>query len=268
MSNGGLISNTKNTPTTGRASGVWTLQEQLRSKRDGTWPFDVVTENILLRLESANESSYPGTGTTWSDLSGNGYDGILTNGPVYNGTYFEFDGDDDYVEMGTIGTSHPLQLSSPSGGGITIMLALWFNTGGDAFQRVVDKSDGGSSANGWAIYPGSATPNAGTLNFEFSGGTDLESGVVPTANTWSIWSFTWNSSTGAWEWKQNNTSTATGTQTYAIPNVQTNMRLGTWNHSVGRELNGRIGFLLIYDKVLSEQELTQNYVTLKDNYGL
>jgi hypothetical protein len=229
---------------------------------------NTVSENLLLYLNAAASASYPGTGTTWFDLSGNGYNGVLTNGPVYNSTYFDFDGDNDYVEMGTIGTSHPLQLSSPSGGGITIMLALWFDTGGDAFQRVVDKSNNGSSANGWSIYPNNPTPNAGQLNFEFSGGTDLQSGIIPTANTWSIWSFTWNSSTGAWEWKQNNSSTATGTRTYAIPSVETGMRLGTWNHSTGRELNGRIGFLMVYDKVLSSTELSQNYDALKANYGL
>lgn len=230
---------------------------------DGT-----VSENRILYLNAADSNSYPGSGTTWSDLSPEGNDGILTNGPVYNSTYFEFDGDDDYVELGTISTSDPLQLSSPSGGGITIMLALWFNTGGDAFQRVIDKSDGGSSANGWSVYPNNANPNSGVLNFEFSGGTDLESGVVPTANTWSIWSFTWNSSTGAWEWKENNTTTATGTQTYSIPSVQTNMRIGTWNHSTGRELNGRIGFIMVYEKPLSSSELTQNYDALKATWGL
>jgi hypothetical protein len=231
-------------------------------------PPEITTSNMLLYLDAANTSSYPGTGTTWFDLSGNDFHGTLTNGPVWNSTYFDFDGDNDYVDMGTIGTSHPLQLSSPSGGGITIMLALWYDTGGDIYQRVADKSTAGSSADGWSLYQDAGAANQGEFSFEFSGGTNLLSGVTPAPGAWSIWSFTWNSSTGAWEWKQNNSSTATGTQTYAIPNVQTNMRLGTWNHTDARELNGRIGFFMVYDKVLNSSEITNNFEVLRSNYGL
>jgi hypothetical protein len=59
-----------------------------------------VTSGLVLELDAANTKSYTGSGTTWTDLSGNGNNGVLTNGPTYsslNGGYIVFDGINDYV---------------------------------------------------------------------------------------------------------------------------------------------------------------------------
>jgi hypothetical protein len=64
----------------------------------------IVTNGLVLALDAANIRSYPGSGTTWTDLSGNGNNGTLTNGPTYNSDNkgsIVFDGVDDYVTLGT-----------------------------------------------------------------------------------------------------------------------------------------------------------------------
>jgi hypothetical protein len=51
--------------------------------------------NLILHLEAGNTSSYSGTGTTWTDLSGNGKHGTLINGPTFTTgarPRFNFDG--------------------------------------------------------------------------------------------------------------------------------------------------------------------------------
>ena len=58
------------------------------------------TEGLSLLLDAANVKSYPGSGTSWYDLSGNGNTGTLTNGPTYNsGGYISFDGTNDLVSV-------------------------------------------------------------------------------------------------------------------------------------------------------------------------
>jgi hypothetical protein len=55
-----------------------------------------------LCLDAGNTKSYPGSGTTWTDLSGNGNNGTLTNGPTYsssNGGSLVFDGSNDYISI-------------------------------------------------------------------------------------------------------------------------------------------------------------------------
>ncbi len=47
---------------------------------------NIVTSGLVLNLDAANPRSYepPYNGVTWRDLSGNGRNGTLTNGPTYN----------------------------------------------------------------------------------------------------------------------------------------------------------------------------------------
>lgn len=63
---------------------------------------EIVNDGLVLHLDAANSRSYPGTGTVWSDLSGNGNHGTLQNSPTYvtdNGGSIIFDGVNDYVSL-------------------------------------------------------------------------------------------------------------------------------------------------------------------------
>lgn len=60
----------------------------------------IITSGLIMNLDAGNPSSYTGTGTTWTDLSGNGNNGTLVNGVGYssaNGGTMVLDGVNDYV---------------------------------------------------------------------------------------------------------------------------------------------------------------------------
>jgi hypothetical protein len=64
----------------------------------------IVTSGLILHLDAGQLRSYSGSGTTWRDISGNGSNGTLTNGPTFdsgNGGSIVFDGSNDYVSIGT-----------------------------------------------------------------------------------------------------------------------------------------------------------------------
>jgi hypothetical protein len=66
----------------------------------------IITNGLSLCLDAANSKSYSGSGTTWTDLSGNGNNGTLVNGVGYNSGNLGslvFDGSNDYVSF----TSNP-----------------------------------------------------------------------------------------------------------------------------------------------------------------
>jgi len=52
---------------------------------------DIVESGLILALDAGNTKSYPGSGTTWTDLSGR-RQVTINNSPVFNGNYFSFDG--------------------------------------------------------------------------------------------------------------------------------------------------------------------------------
>jgi hypothetical protein len=64
----------------------------------------VVTSGLIVNYDASNATSYPGSGSTWSDLSGNGYNATLQNGPVFSSAYggdITIDGSDDYISLPT-----------------------------------------------------------------------------------------------------------------------------------------------------------------------
>ena len=70
-----------------------------------------VSDGLVLALDAANTRSYVGSGTTWTDVSYNGNNGTLTNGPAYTTVGFNepfggaggvyFDGSGDYLDIGS-----------------------------------------------------------------------------------------------------------------------------------------------------------------------
>jgi hypothetical protein len=65
---------------------------------------NITTQGLVLDLDAGIKGSYPGSGTTWTDISNNGNNGTLTNGPTFTGSNYGaivFDGTNDYVDCGT-----------------------------------------------------------------------------------------------------------------------------------------------------------------------
>ena len=74
----------------------------VRSSGNGFYLPPIVTNSLVLYVDAANIYSYPGTGTTWTDLTGNGNNGTLLNGASFlieNGGVINFDGSNDYVSF-------------------------------------------------------------------------------------------------------------------------------------------------------------------------
>jgi len=64
----------------------------------------IIRDTLQVYVDAANRNSYPGSGTTWTDLSGNGRNGTLTNGPTFSTSevdgYIQLDGVNDYISFG------------------------------------------------------------------------------------------------------------------------------------------------------------------------
>jgi hypothetical protein len=109
----------------------------------------IVTDGLVLCLDAANRRSYPGTGTTWTDLSGNGNNGTLENGPTFsgdNGGGIVFDGANDYIEIvnnelykfsNTQAFSLNLWVRCTATSGLSQMLAFALN-GGRGYYFTID----------------------------------------------------------------------------------------------------------------------------------
>jgi len=205
------------------------------------------------------------------DRSGNGLTGTLQNGTTYNtGTpsYYEFDGDDDYIDLGTIGVSDPLQLYNLSNG---YTISAWIRVPdytGDSSQRIIDKSSGGSGQDGWYLAINNVTNGdwvmgLSTNNLNYSSNRIL-------VNKWEMITVVVDYTSTTLKYYKNGFETASwpnfAVSNYEPPQVETTARIGTWNHDVAREFKGRIGNVLVWGTPLTAAEVTSLYTFLKPDY--
>ena len=173
-----------------------------------------------------------------------------TPAPGVAGQAYNFDGEDNKIELGLIDTSNPLQLNS----GGTIMAWCKQQSGGDSWQRVIDKSTGGSGANGYylALHPSSRSVWLGVDGTNFTSSSSAYNFDEWTHVTAVI------SATGH-EIHVNGQLISSFSSTVLPPSYATNMRVGTWNHAAGREFKGDIDEVKIYDRALTASEIQNAY---------
>lgn len=228
----------------------------------------IITEGLVLYLDAANRRSYPRSGTIWNDLSENRNNGTLINGPVFNdnnGGSVIFDGNDDYVDMGL--NSKGSNLSDYTFGG-------WFKTVPGAnnlpYARGIDSIsplfNEWSLAMAWDdttknIFAYVTTVDAGPIGVTYIAVSDPNSVLD---DTWVYVVGVWNSGVGISLYINGafiSTQSSSGTQ-----QLRNSNNFG-WVLGVIRKPDiytlSNIATFHVYNRVLSDQEILQNYNALK-----
>jgi hypothetical protein len=219
-------------------------------------PGNIVTNGLVLYLDAANPTSYPYTGSTWFDLSGQANNGTLVNGTTYNslnGGSIVFDGVDDYV-----GVNNVL-------GGITNYSAeFWFKL---TTNTINSEKWLGSQ------YPGGG--GVGRLIFmvftnnrlrNFINGTGIDGVTTLLTNTWYHAVFTRNS-VGSATIFLNGVLDGSGTIS-TVPVLSHVFQIGGSTVLVSRWLNGNIPIVRLYNRTLSPTEIAQNFNSSRARFGI
>ena len=237
---------------------------------------NIITDGLVLYLDAANAKSYPGSGTTWSDLSGNGNNGTLINGPTFDSGSIQFDGVDDYTIIN----------GNPDVDGVNnFTVYAWFNknTGGSIFSKRASCPDAGvSPGNNRSIQL--SVNVGGDLSFIYPIGTGgsgpagrtaisvVEAGIISN-NEWTFVAVTFDSSNVILYKNGQEVHRETPTVSSILKSDQF-LRIGTsWNYCGGDNspsslFNGDISVIVFYNKTLTSQEVLQNYNATKGRYGL
>lgn len=222
-------------------------------------------------------ASYSGSGTTLLDLSGNGYNATLTNGPTHSTNSFALDGVDDYIAT-------PNMVSSFNST-TAFTVEIWYS------PNYTVQGEGGTVV----TETGVATPNTswyyslvehrkapfGSLSYDYAGiWTGSLTAVNPTATfsnlTWRLQTLTYDGTNGRIY------TNGTLGRTVALS------RNTPWNDpsSYGYHLligapsateqsgagnnyfTGSVGIVRAYNRALSDAEVLSNYNGAKAIYGL
>jgi len=217
----------------------------------------IATSGLIFALDAANKKSYPGSGTSWTDISGNGIVGTLTNSPTYsttNGGNFAFNGSNTYV-------------TTP---GVTLNFS-----GGASMEIVFNSVDIQSRAQGYmSFYSGSTyidfySPGNSTLRWE----TWITAGSVGGAffSPATLTNNTWYHAIGTY---YNGVSilyingVSVNSSTYAAANYSASFNSNIIVGQYGGYLSGSMPVAKLYNRALSANEVNQNFAAIRGRFGI
>jgi hypothetical protein len=228
----------------------------------------IVTNGLVLNVDAGFLPSYPTTSSTWYDISGNVNNGALTNGPTFdsaNSGSIVFDGVDDY-------TTTTSQILPPTSFTINFFIRPTnFTQSGARFRRIVNIDGNGLAENPFCLF----VDTQGKIGYVFGNGSSSTDAQIPLSqsptlsiNNWYnvVLNFDGTSKNlyvnGLLYQTINNNGSFTNTS-------NKNLLIGYYGDtSNGGYWSGNIAIGQIYNRALSQAEITQNYNSQKGRFGL
>ncbi len=240
------------------------------------WQYFAATESadvvyptsLKMYLDANNVSSNPGSGTVWTDLTGNGNNGALVSSTFQSGTpkYVNIPGTDgSATRVDLAGTGGTTQVTNLVGGTqpLTVQGYGYFSSSGSGYDYFFLL---GNNSSGSLV---SIAKYLGTNRlYIYDGSSVLLSNYTVSLNTWYNLAISVTGST----YKLYVNGVLKYTTTGNTKNITTNTaQIGSYSSSAtqyGNNLTGRVGEFRIYQAVLTGTEILANFNNTKATYGL
>lgn len=219
-------------------------------------PPTIVSSGLVLHLDASNPTSYPGSGTTWYDLSGNGNHASAGGTPTYtatNGGGFTFNDVGDYFDL------TPNLREDYSGTGLSV--AAWAKANTLPYVSAIISRANWNNYDGWALHEHF---NNTLMGPRFNQAQSYYNAVLP--NTVYFLAFTIDTS-------QNAKVFVNGVQSGTTSTGVTVPTLSGLSPIIGRfetsyPWDGDIYEVHIYNRNLSDAEVLSNFNGTKARFGL
>jgi hypothetical protein len=227
----------------------------------------LVKDGLVLSLDSMDINSYPGTGTTWYDLSGYGNHATMyyMNSPSAGNTsgfdtttrYMMFDrhlgsGDGTVNNVAVVSNSNSLDGVLCQNG---MTIDMWVRE--TSYVCTAMTKWNGS----WEVYYCSGL----VFRIQGTGGTDLSVGISTSPGTWRNLVATHNGTTA--QMYVNGVLIMSESNVVTSQNTTNNISIGAYESGI-YATNGAIPIYRLYDRVLTATEVLQNYNITKTRFGL
>ena len=209
----------------------------------------ITNSGLVFYLDAANSSSYPGTGTTWYDLSGRGNHATLGNGAswvnVGNRSYMSFDGIDDFLSF-----AYDNSLFTNEATVIGWMQVYYPLIGSGGFFDIGRQDNYYPYNQDGRVYFGTFTTGRvidGETNPFNKGENHMVAVTIkPGTNNYKLY------------------------QNAVVTNYKTNVNSFTVANdkgfSLGNKFKGKLFHVLLYNRSLTEAEITSTFNSLKSRY--
>lgn len=247
-------------------SKSYMISSTIKNASYGICRSGIVTKGLALDLDAGEAVSYGGSGNTWYDISGNGRNFnwspsvSYVSGPI---SYFNTLGN------GATGpASNAFGIDNSSG--YTIFMAFYQNTLAGAYSFKWYSSNGsGAASRGIGV---SDSWSEGTIYYDQSGcctaGTNrTAAAMLRSTGYWNIHAFRSNSSNERSIW-QNGVMSTTNTTAQVAMNLNSTPVTLAKSDELSPIWDARVSQILVYNRALSDTEMTTTYNAMKAKYGL
>lgn len=221
---------------------------------------EIANNGLVLHLDAANKKSYPGSGTAWNDLSGNGNNGTLVNGPSYSNIikYFTFDGVNEYALV-------PTSTSLSTLTSFTFSMILKFNSI-SGFQTFLHNKNGvWNGATGFYYEWRPATKSFMLIG---SGSTNIiDSITIPSITTSTIQKIDVVVSGTTVTHYHNGMLLNSGNMASQITANANDLYLYAFYNNASF-VNANIYTTMLYNRALTATEIKQNFEATRSRYGI
>ena len=248
----------------GRALNASEIQQNYNALSTKYFP---VTNNLVTYYNPDLTSSYPGTGTTLFDISGNGLNGTMSN-LTYTDPYLTYNGTNATTSIADNA------LLEPGTGDFTLEAWVYYSAITGSTRTFVSKTDNGGLSASWS-YGLRTQPNGaiGEVYLEVGNGTTSVS--TPRYN---VSAGQWYQIVGVWtnvaantlELYVNGISQGSNSHSFtSVKNSSNPLYLGSYNGGeYSQWFNGRMGIVRYYNAALTASEVLQNFNANRSTYGI
>ncbi len=230
-------------------------------------------DGLILCLDAGNTRSYPGSGTTWTDLSGNSYNASLEDGPTFssaNGGSLVFDGLNDRIHIPSPSNRF---VWTPSGSGMNAMTVEFFlKSSENGLNDTYIRKRWNVSETNWKIQHDNIFVQIGAqakaLSYASLASNDWQQVcMVINSDQFALYrngkihaDFTDHNIT-------NNTPTS-GNSNLPIVIMSNYDFSSPWAGDASYSISGNLSQVRIYNRVLSSDEIRQNFNATRSRYGI
>lgn len=215
------------------------------------------TGGLTLYFDPGNITSYPGSGSNWYDLSGRNDTGTLYNNYSYTGSK----GGAMNFKPGYV-SDFPLPMDGNSSTGSHTAIMFFQTQDITAGSR---RGLFGTREAGWVLTTNRT--NAGGLDYYHTGGSSLAANTNIQKGVWTQAGVVYNATAQTAKIIVNNINVASQ-GSFAVASAGTNGLVGEESTGLSYPFTGSMGVTLIYNRPLSDVELTSVYDYFKERYGL
>lgn len=230
----------------------------------------IILDGLVLCIDAANPKSYPGSGTAWYDISGQQQHGTIVNAPTYtanNGGTFNFvSASNNYVTFPTTVQANSIVKPAQLTCGIFIYKSSWTASA----DRIFSTTEAGS-------YSLTTDTAASQLSWNVRYGAGYAVLNYPLASLspgWNYFAATADQQYAKLYVNGNVANTYDYGSNIGITHSATHLVLGaepgggTNIDPTFTKLTGQVAALHIYNKVLTDGEIKQNFNAYRGRFGI